>query len=114
VYPDRTIYEYHYGDILVMDFDGAGSIQWHQFIRKDQYSQDDNGIFSSYAFLNSGSSLVFLYNDFNNRSSSIKVAALDAEGQLQMQPLNTGNIGNADWLPRRAVQVDRTTWVIPV
>lgn len=114
VYPDRTIYEYHYGDVLVMDFDGQGTIQWHQFIRKDQYSQDDNGIFSSYAFLNSGSSLVFLYNDFNNRSNNVKVAALDAGGQLQMQTLNTGNIGNADWQPRKAVQVDKTTWVIPI
>ncbi|HET8572822.1 MAG TPA: hypothetical protein VFL76_03015 [Edaphocola sp.] len=114
VYPDRTIYEYHYGDVLIMDFDTRGTIQWHRFIRKDQYSQDDNGIFSSYAFLNSGSSLVFLYNDFNNRSSSIKVAAMDAAGQLQLQTLNTGNIGNADWLPRKAVQVDKATWVIPV
>lgn len=114
VYPDRTIVEYNYGDILLLNFDSTSHLLWHQFIRKGQYSQDDEGLFSSYAFLNSGNTLVFLFNDFNSKSNTMELAAVDGNGKLQMQPMNIGNIGNADWLPRRAAQVSKTTWVVPV
>lgn len=114
VYPDRTIREYIYGDIILLNFDPSGNLSWHQFIRKDQYSQEDNGLFSSYAFLNSGASLVFLFNNFNARNNKLELVATDGNGQSQRQILNTGNIGNADWLPRKAVQVAKTTWIVPI
>lgn len=113
-YPDRVIKEYNYGDILLLNFNDSSRLDWYKFIRKNQYSQDDNGLFSSFAFLNAGSSLVFLFNNFNSQSNEMELVAIDNKGNVQMQPLKTGNIGNADWLPRRAVQVAKTTWVIPI
>jgi hypothetical protein len=113
-YPDRSIREYHFGDILLLNFDDSSHLAWHQFIRKNQYSQDDNGAFSSYAFLNTGASLAFLFNDFNARSNKIEIAAIDGQGQMQMQELNPGDIGNANWLPREAKQVSKTAWIIPI
>ncbi|WP_157976895.1 hypothetical protein [Taibaiella helva] len=113
-YPTSSTREYHYGDIMVLDYDANGERKWHNFIRKEQYSQEDDGMFSSYAMLNSGASLVFLYNDFSSNKSSLSLAALDLSGTLQMKKMNPGRSAGADWLPRSGKQTDIRELMIPV
>jgi hypothetical protein len=113
-YATTSTREYHYGDVLTIDYDIDGNRKWHSFIRKEQYSQEDDGLFSSYALLNSGGSLVFLYNDFNTSKSSLNLAAIDVDGNLQMKKMNPGRNEGADWLPRSGKQTDIKELLIPV
>lgn len=113
-YLSNSTREYHYGDIMVLDYDINGELQWNSFIRKEQYSQEDDGLFSSYAMLNSGASLVFLYNDFSTSKSSLNLAALDVSGSLQLKKINPGRAAGADWLPRSGKQTDLKEIMIPV
>jgi hypothetical protein len=107
-----SVREFNYGDILAISYDGAGKEEWHSFIRKDQYSQEDNGVFSSYAFLNGGGSLLFLYNDFDRSNSRIQLATIDGSGEVIAKELSTDR--NApDWLPRRGVQISARQIVLP-
>jgi len=112
-FTNPTIREYNYGDILALSYDGNGELEWKNFIRKDQYSQEDGGVFSSYGMINSGGSLVFLYNDYNSSSSSLQLAALDIDGNLQMSKMNDGGF-KADWIPRSGKQTDTREIVIPM
>lgn len=109
-----TVREYHYGDVMVLDYDKDGNRLWHNFIRKDQNSTDDGGMFSSYALLNSGATLVFLYNDYSSSKSTLSLAAVDVDGALQMKRMNPGRLANADWLPRSGKQIDVKEMLIPV
>lgn len=113
-YPSTSTREYHYGDIMVLDYDANGERQWQNFIRKEQYSQEDDGLFSSYAMLNSGASLVFLYNDFSTSKSTLNLAAVDVSGALQLKKMNPGRSAGADWLPRSGKQTDLRELMIPV
>lgn len=113
-YAPASTREYHYGDVVVADFDAEGRRQWHNFIRKEQYSQEDGGLFSSYLMLNSGASLVFLYNDFSSSKSALSLAAVDIKGQLQMKKMNPGRTAGGDWVPRSGKQVDLREMLIPV
>ncbi|HEU4606688.1 MAG TPA: hypothetical protein VFS31_01175, partial [Chitinophagaceae bacterium] len=113
-YATTSTREYHYGDIMAIDYDVNGERKWHSFIRKEQYSQEDGGLFSSYAMLNSGASLVFLYNDFSSSKSNLSIAALDVDGALQLKKLNPGRSAGADWLPRSGKQTDLRELLIPV
>lgn len=113
-YAATSVREYHYDDVMVVDYNADGERQWHQFIRKEQYSQEDGGLFSSYAMLNSGASLVFLYNDFSTSKSTLNLAALDVKGELQLKKMNPGRTSGADWLPRSAKQTDLRELVVPV
>jgi len=113
-YNNATVTEYHYGDIMVLNYDKDGSLKWKNFIRKDQNSTDDNGLFSSFALLNSGASLVFLYNDYTTSKSTLSLAAIDLDGNLQMKRMNPGRMANADWLPRSAKQTDSRELMVPV
>jgi hypothetical protein len=106
-----SVREYHYNDIMALSYDAEGQRQWKAFVRKDQYSQEDGGIFSSYALVNTGGTLGFLFNDFNSARSRIQLAVLDGDGKIAMQALSSGE--EADWLPRSAKQVASREIVVP-
>lgn len=109
----QTIREYHYNDILVLSYDAAKKEQWHTFLRKEQYSQEDDGIFSSYTLLNTGGGLGFLFNDFDARRSRIQLSSLQADGSVQVGFMDSGAADDPDWLPREGRQVDSREVVIP-
>lgn len=109
----QTIREYQYNDIFALSYNGSGSLEWHSFVRKSQYSQEDGGIFSSFALINTGGALGFLFNDFNTRISRIQLATLDAEGRTDMHSLAAGTENDPDWLPRSGKQTGLKEMVIP-
>lgn len=109
----RNIREYHYDDILALSYNGDGVREWHAFVRKDQYSQEDGGVFSSYALLNTGGSLGFLYNNFNGRRSEIQLATIDPGGQVKMRSMSPSGNDSPDWLPRAGKQVSSRELIIP-
>jgi len=114
-YPSMSasVREYNYGDILAMSFNGNGEPEWAKFIRKEQYSQEDGGLFSSYALINTGGSLGFLFNDFNMNTSKVQLATLDANGNVTMDLLTTFKREDPDWLPKSGKQVSAREFVVP-
>ncbi len=109
----QTVREYIYDDIFALSYDGSGNPEWHSFIRKSQYSQEDGGLFSSYTLINTGGALGFLFNDFNTRASRIQLASLDANGYVNMHSLAAGTDQDPDWLPRAARQTGLKEVVVP-
>lgn len=109
----QLIREYNYHDIFALSYDGAGNNEWHAFVRKNQYSQEDGGIFSSYALVNTGGSLGFLFNDHNANLSKIQFAAMDGTGKVEMHSLAAGAANDPDWLPRAGKQVGLREMIVP-
>jgi hypothetical protein len=109
-----AIREYRFGDIMVLSYDAGGNRIWHNFIRKEQYSQEDGGLFSSFGLLNSGSTLVFLYNDFSTSRSVLNVTAISATGDMQMKKLSQSLTLAGDWMPRSGSQTDIKELLVPV
>lgn len=105
--------EFHFNDILALSYDKDGKREWASVIPKIQYSQDDNGTFSSYALLNSGGSLAFLYNDFNRNNQRIQLATIDADGKTNFHSFNPDGNDNPDWIPRMGKQIGARTLLIP-
>jgi len=108
----RVIKEYNYGDLLMMSFDSTGNVDWNTIIRKHQYSQEDQGLFSSYAFANTGAFLVFVYNDFSLSKNKLTVAAVNAKGKIAFSKINVGE-KKLDWVPRYAQQVGPLAILFP-
>jgi hypothetical protein len=109
----QNIREYYYNDILALSYNGDGVREWYSFVRKQQYSQEDNGRFSSYAFLNSGASLGFLFNDYDAKNSRIQLATVDNDGKSDMRSFTAEGNDNPDWLPRFGKQVSTREIVVP-
>jgi hypothetical protein len=109
----QNIREYHFNDILVMSYTADGNPEWHSFIRKEQYSQEDGGMFSSYSMLNTGGGLGFLFNDFNSKRSRIQLSTLDSSGVQSSGFMDAGNQDDPDWLPRSGKQVAAREIIVP-
>lgn len=112
-YMTNTVREYHFDDILSLSYNADATLQWHSFIRKDQYSQEDGGVFSSYALLNTGGTLAFLFNDYNARRSTIQLATLSSDGQTNVRGFAAEGNDYPDWLPKSGKQVAARTLVVP-
>jgi len=59
----RTDYHYYYNDIVVVNINPDGDIEWTQKIAKRQHSVNDGGYFSSYALMVYKDKLYFFFND---------------------------------------------------
>ena len=112
-YMSANVREYHYNDIMVLSYNGEGQREWGTIIPKTQYSQEDGGLFSSYALLNTGGTLAFLFNDFNSTHSRIQMGAVDELGKLQMHSFTAEGNDYPDWIPRSAKQVASRIMVVP-
>ena len=110
---NQTVREYNYDDLFVISYDGSGNKDWHAFVRKSQYSQEDGGIFSSFGLINTGGSLGFLFNDFNSQASRIQLATVDGVGKVDMRSLAAGTPSDPDWLPRSGKQISLREVVVP-
>jgi hypothetical protein len=108
-----SIREYNYEDILALSYDADGNNEWHAFVRKSQYSQEDGGVFSSYALVNTGGALGFLFNDFNSRASRIQFATIDGTGKQDIRSLSSGDGSSPDWLPRTGKQIGVREVIVP-
>jgi hypothetical protein len=109
----QSVREYHYNDILLLSYGPDHHKEWHKFLRKEQYSQEDGGMFSSYSIMNTGGGLGFLFNDFNSKRSRIQLTSVSADGSMHIGYLDAGNNDDPDWLPRLGKQVDAREIVVP-
>lgn len=112
-YVNQSVREYYYDDILTLSVNGNGENEWNVFVRKSQFSQDDGGIFSSFAFVNTGGALGYLFNDFNNRGTRIQLATIDGTGQLSMNSMKRNVESGLDWMPRTGKQVSLKEMIVP-
>ncbi|MFA0962361.1 hypothetical protein AB9P05_11175 [Roseivirga sp. BDSF3-8] len=98
----RTIHHYNYHDIMVVNIDPQGNIEWAHKIPKEQTTTDDGGYFSSYALTIAGDKLYFVFNDHrdnldaepgrlktfhNQRKSVVVLGVMDTNGNLEKKPL---------------------------
>ncbi|MBP7184149.1 MAG: hypothetical protein KBA06_01475 [Saprospiraceae bacterium] len=94
-------YYYNFNDIIVCNISPEGNLDWKTVIPKKQSTSNDNGYFSSFAFINAKNKLYFVYNDnvnnlnsnqkkrtFDNANNSLLVLSeIDREGILKSSPL---------------------------
>ncbi|MFZ7114627.1 MAG: hypothetical protein ACO1G9_04530 [Bacteroidota bacterium] len=80
-YCTRT--NYYYNDIIVVNIDPAGKIEWAKKIPKRQLSVNDGGFYSSYAIAVTESKIAFIYNDHRDN--------LDSEKSKRIKNFNLGD-----------------------
>lgn len=110
---NSSVREYHYNDILAVAYDKDGVRSWNAYIPKQQYSQEDDGVFSSFALLNTGGAIAFLYNDFDMNHSRIQLSTLTPDGQTDTHSLSAEGNDYPDWLPKSAKQVSGRVLIVP-
>ena len=71
--------DYYFEDVLLTAINPDGTPHWNNVLYKRQFSQDDNGVFSSFFMASTPSALRFVYNDeirYENTVSEYVVTGL--------------------------------------
>lgn len=99
-----TIYTYHYNNIIIVNIDNSGKIDWAQTISKRQVSSSDFGYYSSFALAVTDNKLRFIYNDsrenlkpkkqgyiknytFRDKDGIVTLATIDKDGKITLEAL---------------------------
>ena len=107
-------YYYHFRDIMLVSFNPDGSIDWNKIIRKDQYSSNDEGIFSSFATGATHNGIIFFYNDMSRVRWHLILDKIDPSGSSEHRILVNGNTIAASFLPKSGMQVSANEFIIPL
>jgi hypothetical protein len=90
----RLIIDYYYDDVYAISFSPDGRPQWKTALHKKQYSQDDDGIFSSYFLVKNADYIRFLFNDEIKYENTCSEYVLSPTGAFDRNGiLNTVNQG---------------------
>ncbi len=120
----RITYIYHYNDIIIVNINPDGEIEWASRIPKWQETRNDGGWYSSYAMSIVRDKIYFVYNDnaknfdpnrrdnrrrynFNGRHSAITISEVGQDGSVQTTPLFQNNDANVLTRPKICKQIGR-------
>lgn len=86
-YGGRPLVDYHYDEILAFAINPDGSPHWSNIMHKKQYSQDDNGVYSSYFLMETPTQLRFLFNDEIRFENTVSEYVLNGLGEFDRNSL---------------------------
>lgn len=110
---NRFMVDYYFDDLLIASFHPDGELYWKTILHKKQYSQDDNGMYSSYFLFKTPSSLRFLFNDEIRHENTVSEYILTGRGNYDRNSvLSTENL-DLRLRFRDALQTASNTLIVP-
>lgn len=117
----RTNYHYVYNDIIVVNVDPEGEIEWAIKVPKRQHSVNDNGRYSSYAVTVKEDHIYLIFNDNGKnlfltqgakvqpfkygKDMLITLATIDGDGRVYREALLSQDKREAMTRPKASVQI---------
>ncbi len=124
----RVTNRYHYNDIIVVNINPAGEIDWATHVPKRQVTQNDGGYFSSYAIAVTGKAIYLAFNDnaknydrnleanrtyaFNGSRSVVTLAEVRPDGSMSRHILFSNRDEGILTRPKVCRQIGRDKIVI--
>ncbi len=104
----------HYNeDIVVLSLDNTGQRDWHQVFYKKQYSQNDQGIYSSFFPFKTPSRVRLLYNDEIKANSTVSEYIFDGAGNFKRTSVLSTEYQNLRLRFKDALQISNTALLVP-
>ena len=125
----RTTYTYYYNDIIVININPKGQIEWAEKIPKRQVSSNDGGFYSSYALMVLEDKLYFVFNDNiknlvitkNNqrvhnfsrgKNSVVTLVEMDSDGRYVREALFSGDETDIITRPKVCRQISDNEMIV--
>lgn len=110
----RTVQEFNYDEVLIFNLKVDGSLAWSQTMLKDQQTQDDGGIYSSFGLLENKLGKVYIFNDMNTKNSRLMACYASSKGVLSMKEMQTTkDVDDWNLMPRSAKQISANEIIMP-
>jgi len=114
-YDTRTRFavDYYFEDVFISSIHPDGATHWNTVLHKKQYSQDDDGMFSSFFLFKTGSSLRFLFNDEIKYENTVSEYVLRGNGKFDRNSLMSTERLKLRLRFQDALQLDGNRVLIP-
>lgn len=112
-YSGRGFIDYYYEDIILISTYPDGQEHWKQFLYKKQFSQDDDGIYSSFFIFKTPSQIRFLYNDEIKNNNTVSEYAIDPLGHAERKSVLSTEYQNLKLRFKDAIQTGSSTLIVP-
>ena len=109
----RYIVDYYHDDLFAYSLHPDGTTHWKTVMHKRQYSQDDNGAFSSFFLLKTPTSLRLIFNDEIKNENTVSEYILRGDGEFDRNSVMSTESQNIRLRFRDALQVGANALIIP-
>lgn len=111
-YPSRW-FDYYFDDIIIASFSPDGKLDWDRVLHKRQYSQDDEGLFSSFFVFRTSALLGIVFNDAISSEGTVSEYLLKPNGDhIRKSILNT-SYKNLNLRFQDAMELSANSLLIP-
>ena len=107
------IVDYYYDDVFVVAIKPDGQAQWKTALHKKQYSQDDEGTFSSYFLMRNPDRMRFFFNDEIKYENTCSEYVIAPDGDFDRNSLINTVGQNLRLRFRDALQVSTGECLVP-
>lgn len=108
----RYIVDHYYDDMFLVSFNPDGTTHWKAILHKKQYSQDDNGMFSSFFLFKSPTNLRLLFNDEIKYENTVSEYVVNGLGGFERKSLLSTENLELKLRFRDALQVSATEVIV--
>lgn len=105
--------DYFYNDILLFSFHPDGEVHWQEILQKKQYSQDDEGVYSSFFLFLNRAKIRFLYNDTIKKNDAVYEYVVSGDGTSERNSLFTTEKSKLMLRMIDAVQISGNEILVP-
>ncbi len=109
----RQIVDHYYDELFVISLHPDGTTHWRTILHKKQYSQDDNGIYSSFFLFKSPTSLRLLFNDEIKFENTVSEYIVFGNGNFDRKSLLSTENLDLRLRFRDATQISSDELIIP-
>jgi hypothetical protein len=112
-FPSRGYMDYYHEDVLVLSTYPNGDEHWKQTLFKKQFSQDDEGAYSSFFLFKTPSRLRMIYNDEISQHNTVSEYVLDPLGNYERKSVLSTEYQNLRLRFTAAFQMGPQTLLVP-
>jgi len=105
--------EHYFDDVILFSINPDGTLHWNEILKKRQFSEDDDGYFSSVGFMNSSKSLNLLFNESISHNNKLSSFFIEHDGEYQMKSIFNPASFQLTPAPRYAKQISANELIIP-
>jgi hypothetical protein len=109
----RVVMDFYYDDLFIVAINPDGSVHWKTVLHKKQYSQDDEGTFSSFFLARSPEKIRILFNDEIKYENTCSEYVLSPDGDFDRNSLMNTLGQNLRLRFRDALQISAGECLVP-
>ncbi len=109
----NEIIDYYFEDLFVISVHPNGKTHWKNVLHKKQYSQDDDGAYSSYFLIKSAKNLRLIFNDEISYENTVSEYVINGSGECDRNSVLSTEDQKIKLLFTQAIQIASNQIIIP-